>query len=305
MQFDRVMYRREFITLLGGAAAAWPLAARAQQPERIRRVGVLMLYAENDPIGEGRAAVFRQSLEKLGWTIGRNLHIDYKWGLGDGDWLRAAATELLQRAPDVILANGGALRPVQEASRAVSIVFIGGGDPVADGFVQSLAKPGGNSTGFTVLQSTIGAKLMELLKEVAPRLVRVAVLINPDSPSSRHLAESAAAAAQRFTVQVAAVPVRGPAEIEAALTQLGGDQDVGLIVPPDPTTNTHRGLIIDLAARYRLPGNLRVAHDDCRGRFDVLRGRRAGSVPPGGDLCRSHPQGREARRLAGAAANQI
>ena len=189
MQFDRVMYRREFITLLGGAAAAWPLAARAQQPERIRRVGVLMLYAENDPIGEGRAAVFRQSLEKLGWTIGRNLHIDYKWGLGDGDWLRAAATELLQRAPDVILANGGALRPVQEASRAVSIVFIGGGDPVADGFVQSLAKPGGNSTGFTVLQSTIGAKPMELLKEVAPRLVRVAVLINPDSPSSRHLAE--------------------------------------------------------------------------------------------------------------------
>ena len=248
------MRRREFVTLLGGAMIMRSRGVSAQQSERVRRVGVLMLYAENDPAGEGRAAVFRQGLEKLGWTVGRNLQIDYKWGVGDSDWLRSAAAELLKRSPDVIVANGAAaIRPVQEATRTVSIVFIGGADPVADGFVQSLARPGGNSTGFTVLEPSIGAKLLELLKEVAPRVARVTVLINADSPSSVRLAESAAAAAQRFSVQVIAAPVRAPAEIEAAITRLSGDQGAGLIVPPDPATNTHRKLIVELAARYRLP----------------------------------------------------
>jgi putative tryptophan/tyrosine transport system substrate-binding protein len=247
------MRRREFLGALGGAAA-WPLAARAQQAERMRRIGALMLYDENDPAGQRRAAVFQQGLEKLGWTIGRNLQIDYKWGVGDSDWIRSAAAELLRLAPDVILANGGsAARPVQQTTRTVPIILIGGGDPVADGFVQSLARPGGNITGFTVLEPSVGAKLLELLKEIAPRTARVAVMINPDSPSSLRLSRSATAAAQKLAVEVIVVPAREPADIETAMTRLGREQDNGLIVPPDPSTNTHRKLIVDLAARYRLP----------------------------------------------------
>src|SRR5436190_10003307 len=164
------MKRREFITLLGGAAAAWPFAARAQQTgERLRRVSVLMLYPENDPEGQIRADAFRQGLENLGWIVSRNIQIEYLWGVGDAEWARAAAADLLRLAPDVILANGSSVvRPMQQATRTVPIIFIGGADPVADGFVESLAHPGGNLTGFTVLEESIGAKLLKLLKEIAP-----------------------------------------------------------------------------------------------------------------------------------------
>ena len=259
------MKRRYFITLLGGAAAAWPLAARAQQPDRMRRVGVLMLYVENDPEGQARARAFRQGLEKLGWTAGRNLQIDYHWGVGDGDWIRSAAAELLTRAPDVILANGGAAaRAVQQATRTVPAIFIGGADPVADGFVQSLARPGGNMTGFTTLETSVGGKLLELLKGVAPRVTRVVVLINPDNPGSAQLSESATSAAQKFGMDVVTVPISEAAEIEAVMMKWGGEPGVGLIVPPDPSTNTHRQLIVELAARYRLPAihTLRAAAAD-------------------------------------------
>src|ERR1700704_5217906 len=177
------MHRREFIALLGGASASldlWPFAARAQQPERMRRVGVLMLYAEDDPEGQVRALAFRQGLDKLGWTVGRNLQIDFHWGTGDSDWIRSAAAQMLQATPDVILANGASVRPMQQATSTVPIIFIGGADPVADGFVQSLAHPGGNSTGFTALEPSVGAKLLELLSEIAPRVSRVAILVNPD-----------------------------------------------------------------------------------------------------------------------------
>jgi ABC-type uncharacterized transport system substrate-binding protein len=248
------MNRREFISLIGSAAVGWPLAARAQQSERMRRVGVLMLYVETDPEGRLRAQVFQQGLEKLGWTIGRNLQIDYQWGVGDGDWIRSAAAQLLARAPDVILANGGpATRAVHQATRTVPTVFIGGADPVADGFVQSLAHPGGNFTGFTTLETSVGAKLLELLKEVAPRVTRVAVLINPDNPGSRRLSESAASAAQKLRADVVAAPVREAAEIEALIMKWASEPGAGLIVPPDPSVNSHRRLIVDLAARYRLP----------------------------------------------------
>jgi putative tryptophan/tyrosine transport system substrate-binding protein len=162
------MKRRELITLLGGAAVGWPLAARAQQTERVRRVGVLMLYPESDPQGQLRATAFRQVLEKLGWTVGRDVQIDFRWGLGDTDWIRSAAAQLLQLAPDVILANGdAATRVVQQSTRTVPIIFIAGSDPVAEGLVQSLAHPGGNLTGFLVLEPSLGAKLVELLKEIA------------------------------------------------------------------------------------------------------------------------------------------
>jgi putative tryptophan/tyrosine transport system substrate-binding protein len=248
------MRRREFITLLGGAAVARPLAARAQQAERMRRVGVLMLYAENDREGEVRAAAFRKALENLGWTPGRDLQINYFWGVGDSIWIRSAAAELLKLTPDVIVANGGAaVRPTQQMTGVVPIIFIGGADPVGDGFVQSLAHPGGNLTGFTVLETSIGAKLLELLKETAPSVVRVAVLINPDSPSSVRLFESAGTAAQKFAVEVVAIPVREVGEIEAPVMQFGRAAGHGMIVPPDPSTNTYRKLIVKLAADHRLP----------------------------------------------------
>jgi putative ABC transport system substrate-binding protein len=178
------MDRRAFIAAAAGGLLAAPVAAEGQQAERMRRVGVLMLYVENDPEGQRRATAFRQGLDKLGWTTGRNLQIDYRWGVGDNDWMRSAAAELLTRAPEVILVNGSsALRQVQQATRTVSIVFIGAPDPVADGFVQTLSRPGGNITGFTVLEPSLGAKLLALLKESAPHVARVAVMFNPDSPS--------------------------------------------------------------------------------------------------------------------------
>jgi putative ABC transport system substrate-binding protein len=248
------MDRRAFLGTLAGSLLAAPLAAEAQQTERMRRVGVLMLYVENDPEGQRRASAFRQGLEKLGWTIGRNLQIDYRWGVGDNDWMRSAAAELLTRSPEVILVNGSsALRQVQQATRTASIVFIGAADPVADGFVRTLSRPGGNITGFTVLEPSLGAKLLALLTESAPHVARVAVMFNPDSPSSPRLFESAAAAAPQFALEVLPAAVREPKEIEAVMARLVGARPHGLIVLPDPITNTRRKLIVELTARHRLP----------------------------------------------------
>ena len=247
------MKRREFIMLLGGAAAAGPLAARAQQADRVRRIGVLMLYPENDPEGQLRATAFRQGLQKLGWVAGRNVQIDFQWGLGDADWIRSAAAQLLRLAPDVILANGTpAAKTMQQASRTVPVIFIAGSDPVLDGLVPSLAHPGGNLTGFYVFEPSFGAKLLELLEEIAPHVRRVAILSNPDANPASWLA-SAVAAAPKFAVEVVAAPLRDSNEIEAAMAQWGRERNFGLIVVPDPATNAHRKLINELAARHRLP----------------------------------------------------
>jgi putative ABC transport system substrate-binding protein len=246
--------RREFITLLGGAAAVWPVAARAQQSERMRRIGVLMLYPESDLEGQLRATAFRQGLEKLGWTLGRNVQIDFQWGLGDADWIRSAAAQLLRLAPDMILANGDpAATTMQQLSRTVPIIFIAGSDPVAGGLALSLAHPGGNLTGFLVLEPSLGTKLLELLKEIAPRVARVAILFNADNPGNRQVSASAVAAAPSFAVEVVEAPVRDSKEIEAAMAQWGREPNYGLIVLPDPATNAHRRLINELAARHRLP----------------------------------------------------
>jgi putative ABC transport system substrate-binding protein len=252
------MNRRAVIGVLGGAMAVpsllWPKETRGQPAERARRVGVLMLYVENDPEGQIRAQVFRQELEKAGWMVGRNLQIQFHWGVGDGAWLQSVAAELLRSAPDVILANGSSLLPVlQQATRTIPVVFIGGSDPVADGFVQSMAHPGGTATGFTTLEPSLGPKLLELLKEVAPQVTRVAVLINPNSPSAQRLFDAAAKAAPQFTVQLIAARVRDAIEIEAAIAQWGRDPNGGLIVFPDPLVNTYRKTIIALAERHRLP----------------------------------------------------
>jgi putative ABC transport system substrate-binding protein len=248
------MRRREFIIVLLGAAATFPFVARAQQPERTRRIGVLMMYPENDPQGQLRATAFRRELEKVGWTVGGNLQINYHWGTGDADWVRSATAQVLRQAPDVMLANGdAAVKAAQQATRMVPIIFIASGDPVGDGLVQSLAHPGGNLTGFAVMEPSLGAKLLAMLKQVAPRVARVAILVNPDNANHKIISALVVAAAPRMAVEVVAVPVREPAEIEAAMTQWGRESDYGLIVPSDPSTNSHRRLIIELAARYRVP----------------------------------------------------
>jgi putative tryptophan/tyrosine transport system substrate-binding protein len=245
--------RREFVTLLGSAAAAWPLTALAQQPERMRRIGVLMLYPENDPEGQRRATAFQEGLQKLGWVVGRNIQIDFQWGLGDANWIRSAASQLLRLVPDVILANGTpAAKTMQQASRTVPVIFIAGSDPVLDGLVPSLAHPGGNLTGVYVFEPSFGAKLLELLKEIAPHVGRVAILYNPDANPASWLS-SAVVAAPRLAVEVVGAPLRDSNEIEAAMAQWGRERNFGLIVVPDPATNAHRKLINELAARHRLP----------------------------------------------------
>jgi putative tryptophan/tyrosine transport system substrate-binding protein len=249
------MRRREFITFFGSAAAAWSLAARAQQPpERMRRIGVLMPYAEGAPEGEVRVMALQQGLEQLGWTIGRNIRIDYRRGADDVDKIQAAAAELLTLAPDVILASSSrAVATLQQASRTVPIVFTTIYEPVAQGFVQSLAHPGGNTTGFTMPEATVGAKWLELLKEIAPHVTRVAFMFDPDNPGPIQSSRWVEAAASNFAVEVVMAPVHGPAEIEAAVTTLGREPGGGLIVPPDAFLVNYRKLIVELAARYRLP----------------------------------------------------
>jgi len=233
----------------------WPLTARAQQGERLRRVAILMLYNEDDPEGQLRANSFQQRLEGLGWAAGRNVRIAIYWGVGDLEWIKATAGELLKQTPDVVVANGDpAARVLLPASNKVPIVFIGASDPVAQGFISSFAHPGGNMTGFTVLETTVGPKWVELLKEIAPQITRVAVLFNPDNSGSVLVSRAAVAKAADFAVDAVASPIHDAAEIEAVITTFGHEPNGGLIVPPDPRMTGHRKLIIELAARYRLPG---------------------------------------------------
>ncbi len=248
------LMRREFITLLS-SALAWPLAARAQQPDGARRIGVLMAVPENGADSQARVTTFQKGLEKLGWTVGRNLEIDYRWGMFDVERARVAATDLLRLAPDVILANGtAALAAAQQATRTVPIVFTVVSEPLAQGFIQSLARPGGNITGFTNLEPTVGAKWLELLKEIAPGVTRVALIFNPEvTPIAIALSHSAEAAAQKFAVEPIVAPVHRPAEIESVITMLAREPGGGLILPVDTFSTAHRKLIVELAARYRLP----------------------------------------------------
>jgi putative ABC transport system substrate-binding protein len=248
------MKRREFISLLGGATAAWPLAARAQQGGRVRWVGVLMINPESDQTGRESTAVLEQSLEKLGWTVGRNLAIDYRWSVSDLEKARSAVGQILRLAPDVILGNGGpALIAAQQGTGTVPIVFIGVSEPVERGFVASLARPGGNTTGFTNLEATMGGKWLELLKEIAPRVTRVTAMFNPDSSFAVLFFRSAEAAAQKLAIEVVAAHVHDPAEIDAAMVALAREPDAGLMLPPDGFTAAHRRQILNLTERHRLP----------------------------------------------------
>jgi putative tryptophan/tyrosine transport system substrate-binding protein len=245
------MRRRDLILMLAGGVAAYPFAARAQQNQR--RIGVVMLYPENDPQGQERATAFRGQLEKAGWTVGGNLQIDYQWGTGDAAWVQATTERALKRSPEVLLANGSAAYSAVELTKTVPVVFIGSGDPVADGLVRSISRPGANVTGFAVMEPTLGAKLLGILKQIAPRVARVVVLINPDNPTHKHILRFLSAAAPGFAVSIESAPARDSAEIEGAMSRLANASDHGVIVPSDPVTNAQRKLLVELAARYRLP----------------------------------------------------
>jgi putative ABC transport system substrate-binding protein len=249
-----MMKRRQFITLLGSAAAAWPLAARAQQAEKVRRVGALMNLTADDLEASARVTALAQGLQQLSWTVGHNLRIDYRWGAVDADHSRRYAAELVALAPDVILAGGSpAVAALQEATRTVPIVFANVVDPVGAGFVDSLAQPGGNATGFIMYEYGLSAKWLELLKEIAPEVKRVAVLRDAAiAPGIGQLAVIQAAAPS-FGVEVRPVGVRDANEIERAVTAFARSSNGGLIVTGSPLTAAYRKLIIALAARDRLP----------------------------------------------------
>jgi putative tryptophan/tyrosine transport system substrate-binding protein len=245
--------RRKFLaTLVGGAAAAWPLAARAQQGERVRRIGVLMSTAVDDPQDPARLAGFAQGLQELGWTIGRNLRIDYRWGASSPDNARKYAAELVALAPDVMLASGTiALAAVQQIRHTTPIVFVNLIDPVSGGFVESLARPGGNVTGFTPMEFGFGAKWLELIKEIAPRVTRVAVLRD----LTIGLAQLGAiqSVAPSLGIELRPVNVRDADEIERSIAAFAQGSNGALIVTASTSAIIHRELITTLAARNKLP----------------------------------------------------
>ncbi len=246
------MRRRDVITLLGGAAAAWPLAARAEG-ERIRRIGVLMTLAADDPEGQARLTAFVQGLQELGWTDGRNVRIDYRWPAGDAERTRRYATELAALAPDVILAGGGSVVPsLLQATRTVPIVFTQTPDPVGAGFVNSLARPGGNATGFLLYEYGISAKWLELLKEIAPRVTRAAVIRDAAIASGTGQWGAIQTAAPSFGVEVSPVNVRDAGEIERDVAAFARSSNAGLIVTASTLAVVHRDLIVTLAARHKL-----------------------------------------------------
>ena len=248
------MRRREFITFLGGAAAGWPFAARAQQPERLRRIGVLSPLAADDPQAQARLTAFLQGLAQLGWTVERNVRIDYRWSAGNDANTRKYAAELATLAPDVILTSGAAaVAPLLQATRSVPIVFVIVPDPVGAGFVDSLARPGGNATGFTAVEYGFSGKWLELLKQIAPAMTRAAVIRDPAITAGIGMFGAIQSAAPSLGVEVSPINVRDAAEIERAIAGFARAPNGGLIVTASALAAVHRDLIITLAARHKLP----------------------------------------------------
>jgi ABC-type uncharacterized transport system substrate-binding protein len=246
--------RREFIATLGGAVAAWPLAARAQQGDRMRRIGVLIQIAEADLQARIEVAAFLRELQKLGWSEGRNLQVDIRWGGGDVDHIRKYAAELIALAPEVILASGGTVvGALKQASEHVPVVFVNVTDPIGRGYVASLARPGGNATGFTSFEFAMGGKWLGLLKEIAPRVNHVAVLRDPVITAGIGYLAAIHALAPSMGVNVTPLDVRHTSDIERGVATFAGTSNGGLIVTADPAAIVHREAIITLAARHRLP----------------------------------------------------
>ena len=249
------MRRREFLKLVGGSAVAWPLVARAQQPERMRRIGVLMGYAESDRQGQANVAAFRMGLQKLGWTEGRNVAIEYRWAAAEADLVQQFAKELVALQPDLILTqNTPITAAVLQQTRTIPIIFANVSDPVGSGFVAGLPRPGGNVTGLIDIDASMAGKWLGLLKEVAPRVARVAFLFNPaTAPFAEYYVTPLKAAAASFAVKAIAAPVRDTSELESVVAGHAREPDGGLIVMPEAFMNVHRAEVTSLAAHYRLP----------------------------------------------------
>jgi putative ABC transport system substrate-binding protein len=248
------MRRRDFIRLLGGVAAAWPVAVRAQQLNRMRRIGVLVAQTADDPQSQARNAAFLQGLGELGWNVGRNLQIDYRWGGGEFKRFPSYAAELLALSPEVILAVGASIvGTLLQATRTVPVVFIQVADPVGSGFVSSLARPLGNATGFALFEFGISAKWIALLKEVAPRVTRAAVLLDPTNPTGFGQLGAIQSTAHSLGIEISPISIRDKGEIEPGIAAFARGSSDGMIVVPGPQTVTHREIIITLAARQKLP----------------------------------------------------
>jgi putative tryptophan/tyrosine transport system substrate-binding protein len=244
--------RREFVVTLGGVAAAWPLATRAQQADRVRRIGALMTQAADDPEGQSRLLALAQGLQESGWTIGRNVRIDTRWGEGDAERYRRYAAELVALAPDVILVNGpAALAQLQQATRSLPIVFTNVFDPVGGGFVLSVARPGGNATGFMLAEYSTSGKWLELLKEIAPRVTRAAIIRDPTLTSAVAQFAAIQSAATPLGVELSPIDVRNSGDIERAVAAFARAPNGGLIVTSGGSS-TRRSLIMTLAARHKL-----------------------------------------------------
>jgi putative ABC transport system substrate-binding protein len=253
MFFDQLK-RREFITLVGGAAVSWPLAARAQQGERVRRIGVLEPIAVDDPEALARVTAIAQGLQQLGWTASRNVRIDYRWGAGDPDRIRQQAAELAALAPDAILTAGASTTaPMLRATRTVPVVFVSVVDPVGAGYVDSMARPGGNATGFTNFEFSMGAKWLELLKEIAPSVTRAAVIRDPDLSLGAGQFSAVQTAAPSLGIEARPVNVRDPGEIERVIAAFARSGNGGLIVTGSGLAAVHRQVLVSLAARHKLP----------------------------------------------------
>jgi putative tryptophan/tyrosine transport system substrate-binding protein len=249
------MKRREFISMFGSAAAAWPLPARAQQAGRMRRIGVLSGYARNDAEAEVRHSAFMQSLQEFGWTEGRNILVETRFAGGEPLLVRAYAAELVAMSPDVIVCSGSPVTlALQRATHTVPIVFVLIADPIGTGLVADLARPGGNITGFINYEFSIGGKWLDLLRQIAPKIISFLVVLNPDSPGSVGLLREVEAAAQSFGLRVTAKHIRNATEIERAISEFEDIGIGGMLVLPDATISVHRELLIALATRYRLPG---------------------------------------------------
>jgi ABC-type uncharacterized transport system substrate-binding protein len=252
MDFD-LSKRREFITLLGGAAA-WPLAARAQQSGRLRRIGVLMNQAADDPVGQDRVTAFVQGMQELGWSSGRNVRFEYRWAAGDAERIRQYAAELVALAPDVILATGGfGVGPLLQKTRTLPIVFVSITDPVGAGFVDSLARPGGNATGFTLSEYGFSGKWLELLKELVPQVRRAAVLRDPALGSGSGQLGAIQSVAPALGIELRPIDVREAGEIERAVAGFAREPNGGLILTASAAAVMHRNLVVILAARHKLP----------------------------------------------------
>jgi ABC-type uncharacterized transport system substrate-binding protein len=248
------MRRREFITFFGGAAL-WPLTAQAQQPERMRRIGLLLGYSEGDAVGQASVAVFRQRLRELGWTEGRNIRIDTRWAGADPDKARTFAKELVGLAPDVIVPSSNLVTQIlQRETNTIPIVFVFVGDPVGSGFVTNVARPGGNLTGFPVFETAIAGKWVELFSEIAPHVRRVAFMLHTETPAHVAFLAAAEAAAPPLKVKLTALAVHNAADIERGVSEFAREPNGGLIVLPHAITLEHRDVILRSAARYRLPG---------------------------------------------------